>query len=349
MEKFYKESWISLAPLCAPAVIDDRLSKGVVILNQVDPVLERYPELKALFYIVERHGWFGPNEATRADIVLLEDQSVADLVKASSPASVHLDIGPADFVDQDDFFPTGQAARYDVMQVSCWSRRKRIELFIEAAARLPEVSFVHLGHFENNGTAEELRYRDECIALAASLAPNIAFPFGACNSNGELPAGKDEINRWINSARLGVLTTTSEGINRFKMECLSADRPCLVPEDVAWTTRKHINAMTGQLYRPDADSLATAIRASLAQPGRFRPRSYILANTGKRNSLPKLKRALATVCDREDAVFRYGDITWDGRNESLLWGKDAVEQIRELIGRYRHLAAGLESITGACA
>ena len=45
-----------------------------------------------------------------------------------------------------------------------------------------------------------------------------------------------EINDWINRARVGVLTTGSEGINRFKMECIAADRPIVVAvgNDAQW-------------------------------------------------------------------------------------------------------------------
>jgi len=334
MEKFYKESWISVAPLCLPEVTKNGVSKGVLILNQVDPVLERHPQLKSLFYIVERHGWFGPNEATMADVVLLEDQSVVDLAKLSSPYAIHLDIGPADFVDQDSFYPANNEILHDVIQISCWSRRKRIELYIDAAVKLPDVSFLHLGHFENNGTAEELEYRDECLRRARSVAPNIFFPFADCSSNDDLPKSCEEMNRWINSTRLGVLTTTSEGINRFKMECLSAGRPCLVPDDVAWTTRKHVNPMTGMLFFPDAESLAAKIREGLDELDRFSPRNYVLSHTGKKNSLPKLKRALMELCARDEAVYRYDEIDWNGRNESLLWGVDAIQTINGLVERF---------------
>lgn len=336
MEKFYKESWISVAALCTPEIAQEGLSKGVLVLNQVDPVLERYPSLKDLFYIVERHGWFGPNEATLADITLLEDQSVADIVRKSASSSIHLEIGPADFVDQDEFFPISGHIQYDVVQISCWSRRKRIELYIRAAAELPDVSFLHLGHFENNGSVDEIEYRGECLELARSIAPNVFFPFAHCDSNDGFPNSKSQVNLWINKARLGVLTTMSEGINRFKMECLSADRPCLVANDVAWTTRKHINSMTGRLFSPNVGSLVEAIDGSLARSDQFEPRKYVLAQTGKRNSLPKLRSALMELCTRDKSTFRYGDLEWDGRNESLLWGKDAISEINNLVDRYQH-------------
>jgi glycosyltransferase involved in cell wall biosynthesis len=339
MEKvnFYKESWISAAVLCLPERIDNKLSKGVLIINQVDSLLKRYPVLKNLFYIVERHGWFGANEATMADIVLLEDQSVADRVKEISPNSVHLDIGPADFIDQDTFCPIDEPITHDIIQVSCWSRRKRIELFIKAAANLPKLSFVHLGHFENSGSADELEYRRECLALAKVVAPNIHFPFEHCNHNDGFPNTKLEVNRWINRCRLGVLTTMSEGINRFKMECFSANRPCLVPSDVAWTTQKHINSMTGKLFKPNVDSLIVAINSSLKNIDQFSPRDYILKNTGKKNSLPKLKNALADICSREKTLFRYENIDWDGRNESLLWGHSAIDLLNIIIRNHQYL------------
>lgn len=333
-EKFYKESWISTAVLCVPEIINGKLSKGVLILNQVDPLVDRNPMLKRIFYIVERHGWFGPNEATQADIMLVEDQSMAEIVKLSSPNAVHLDLGPADFIDTESFTPINGGEIYDVIQISCWSQRKRIELFIEAAAQLPELKFLHMGHFENNGSNEELIYREKCLKFAKKIAPNIHFPFFNCNHNDGFPNTKKEVNGWINKAKIGVLTTMSEGINRFKMECLSANKPCLVPADVAWTTRKHINEQTGSLFNPNVSDLVKEIKRVISHIDDYNPRDYILQNTGKMNSLAKLKQALHKICLRSGAPYRYDFIDWDGRNESLIWGIPASELLSSLVEKY---------------
>lgn len=336
-DKFYKPSWISAAVLQNPCYRNGVLQKGAIILNQVDPVLDLYPKLSDIFFIVERHGWFGVNEATRADVMLVEDLSCWDAVARQSPNSVLLDVGPSDFVDQDAFVPSPEIeATYDVIQVSCWSRRKRIELFIEAAAKMPELSFVHMGHFENNGSNEELEYKRECLEYAKNYATNIYFPYENVDDNDGLNHSKAVMNQWVNRARIGVLTTQSEGINRFKMECLAANRPCLVPNDVATPTRKHIEPSTGVFYTPTVDDLVESINGTLDRIEEFRPREYVLNVTGKANTLPKLRRALNELASKRGQVAGFDAVSWDGRNASLAWGEEAVDLIEENLAQHAH-------------
>jgi|GEM_PF-1087441 len=342
-EKFYKPSWISTAILQYPIYLDGVLQKGAIILNQVDPVLELYPELSDLFFIVERHGWFGVNEATRADVMLVEDLSCWNLVARQSPNSILLDVAPADFVDEQAFIPFSDARpEYDVIQVSCWSERKRIELFLQTAQSMPELSFVHMGHFENNGSPEELDYKRRCLEYADKYAKNVYFPFADIDDNDGLDHSKETMNHWVNNARLGVLTTRSEGINRFKMECLSANRPCLVPNDVAPPTRKHINDLTGLLYEPTVSGLSKAIEITLEKIDDFRPREYVLRSTGKANSLPKLKSALNDLAARRGQKMVFDAIDWDGRNASLAWGEEAVDLLEGSLHRF---AGACEEVT----
>lgn len=343
-EKFFKRSWISAAVLKDPAIESLKLRKGAMILNQVDPIVEMYPNLKNLFYIIERHGWFGPNEATQADIMLIDDLSYFNMLKKRCRNSVLLKIGTADFVDERIFRPLpGSVIKYDVVQVSCWSERKRIEILLETASRMPDLTFLHLGHFENNGKKEELAYKRKCLMFAKDNAPNVFFAYAESFGNDTLPTSKTIINRYINSARIGVITTRSEGINRFKMECLAAGKPCLVPNDVAAPTRKHITDSTGILYAPNPDSLAEAIRESLSRLDSFNPRKYMLENTGKSNSLPKLKSSLNYLCRKSGHVFQFNDIDWDGRNESMAWGEDAIALIEEKLAQFQSLEKVLNS------
>jgi glycosyltransferase involved in cell wall biosynthesis len=330
----FKRSWVSAAVLKSPELKSSGLIKGVLILNQVDHVLKLLPSIRSLFFIIERRGWHGMNTSRLADIKLIEDSSTAEHTKQLFPDAIGLDLGPADFVDHASFFPLNRTCEADVIQISCWSKRKRIELYIEAATLLPKVSFIHLGHFENGGTDQELKYRDECIAHATKAGCKMSFPFGDRSHNSELPVAKNEMNDWINKAKIGVLTTTSEGINRFKMECLAADRPVLVPDDVATPTKKHITAKTGCFYKPNPASLADAISATLANRMSFRPRDYILTYTGKDRSISRLKEALKTICCRTGQDFAYGDIDWDGRNQSLLWGEEAITLLTAVTERF---------------
>jgi len=325
MKPFFNRSWVSTAILAQPSIIEGRIQKGILILNYVDEVLPDFPEIPKYFFVVERRGWNGINRSHRADIKLIEDLSTIDEARNLFPNSILLDIGPADFVDQDVFRPVGQSSDIDVIQISCWSPRKRIELLIAAAALLPKRKFIHLGHFEHRGSTEEQAYRCSCLELAGRIAPNVYFPFGSATSNHQLPGGKQDINNWINRAKMGILTTRAEGINRFKMECIAADRPVLVPIDAGPTTQKHINEKTGGLFQPTPRELAEALENSLNNLGRFSPRDYLIQQSGLKKSVNKLQHAVAELCRREGFAPYPHDITWDGRNQSLHWGEKAFQ------------------------
>lgn len=331
---YFKREWVSAAVLKPPVVKSGKLHKGALILNQIDPLVQIFPELLSLFTLIERRGWFGMNDNHHADIKLVEDPSTLEATRHKFPNAVLLELGPADFIDTDSFRPLRQACQFDVIQVACWSKRKRIELLIEAAGLLPDISFLQLGHFENKGTLEEIAVRDYCIDRAAQVGANVAFPYANANGNASLPTAKDAMNKWINCARVGVLTTSSEGINRFKMECLAAGRPMIVCNDVAMPTRKHINSRTGLLVDPSPLAIASAIRSILNAEFAFEPREYVVEHTGKSRSLFALKRALREVCLAKNLLYHFDDIDWDGRNESMTWGDSAIDVLRRTIHTY---------------
>lgn len=316
---------------CSLAVLKEPegRNKGALILSQVDDVVLRFPFIKDKFYIIERRGWRGLNESEYADIKLVEDLSYWDETVRVHPNSICLDIGPADFVDTTVFRPLNVEKDYDGIQVSHWSDFKRPEMFIRAAGMLPNRRFLKLGHFVEGGSELEYRLRDSCMELAAKLGANIEFPYSNVTSNSQFPNLKETMNYYINRSSVGILTTKIEGINRFKMECLATGIPVLVPEDTSHPTKKHINQETGILFEPSPEGLARAIEDILENLSIYNPRSYIERTTGKQISLRKLKKVLEQLCKRDGVEYRFDNIEWDGRNQSLIWGKRAFEVLKE--------------------
>lgn len=299
--------------------------KGVVILNHVDPAVEIFPWLKSAFILVEVRGWHGMNEGRQADIKLVEDFSTLEETRAAFPEATAVDAGFGDFVDTDAFRPLPAEPDFDVIQIASWTRRKRLELFVETAARLPHLKFVHFGHYEESCSAAETDYYQECADRANRLGANITFPFTPADwLRNVAPTSKEDINRWINRAKIGLLTTSSEGHNRFKMECFAANRPVVGCNDTCAPTWKHFTPATGRLVAPNPAELARAVQSVLDQRGLFSPRDYVLQTTGRRRSVELLKQALAVYCQRTREPYRFDDIDWDGRNASLAWGYDAI-------------------------
>ena len=251
-------------------------NKGALILSQVDDVVSKYPLIKKHFYIIERRGWRGLNDSQYADIKLVEDLSYWNDTLKKFPNTICLDIGPADFVDTNVFRPLYIEKEYDGIQVSHWTAFKRPEMFIKAAAMLPHRRFIKLGHFVKGGSELELKLRGSCIRLSKRLKANIEFPYSNAINNDDFSNSKRTMNYYINRCCIGVLTTKVEGINRFKMECLAADIPMLVPQDTSYPTKKHINEKTGLFFEPTPEELAKTIEYALTHLGRFSPREYII-------------------------------------------------------------------------
>ena len=302
--------------------------KGAIILSQVDNVVEKMPFVKDKFYIIERRGWRGLNDSKYADIKLVEDLSFWEETKKRFPNAILLDIAGADFVDTENFKPLNLEKEYTGIQISQWAEFKRPEILIRAASLIPKRKFLKLGHFVDGGSMQEIEFRDSMIQLAKDTGANIDFLFNNAKSNKDFPGSKEEINKEINKSQIGILTTKVEGINRFKMECLSANIPVLIPEAVCYPTRKHINNLTGAFFEPTPEGLAMAIEEVLKNIHKYKPREYILQNTGKKISIQKLKTALKQLCFRDEIDYRFEDIDWDGRNQSLIWGEHVFKELR---------------------
>ena len=302
--------------------------KGAIILSQVDTVVDEFPWVKDKFYIVERRAWRGLNESKYAHIKLVEDLSLWEETLEKFPNSICLDIGPADFVDTTIFKNLNLVKDYDGIQISHWSDFKRPELFTRAAGLIPQRKFLKLGHFVEGGLETEYQIRDKNILLAKELGAKIDVLYSSILNNKNLPNDKETINNYINQAKIGILTSAVEGINRFKMECLSAGIPVIVPSDTSYPTKKHINDKTGGFFKPTPEDLANKIEEVLENYSIYAPREYIEKNTGKIISLRKLKDAFKELCKKDNQVYNFENIDWDGRNQSLIWGKKVLEALR---------------------
>jgi len=326
------EAYISGRILKEPDIENGSIRKGAIILSQCDYVVSEIPKLMDYFYIIERRGWEGINESKCAEIKLVEDLSTWEDTVRLFPNAILLPIGPADFVDTNAFKPLGIEKKYSGIQISSWDRFKRPFLFLEGIALLPEKRFLRLGHLVRNGDGEEILLKKQVREIIRKEnIHNIEIPHLNVTRNPLLPGTKEEINYFLNQSKMGILTTQVEGINRFKMECLSSDIPVLVPSDASVPTRKHINDRTGLLFEPTPSGLIKAIQFVEDNYEQFSPRNYVLENTGIKTSLDKLINKL-NVLSKEEGAF--DDITWDGRNQSLDWGKEMMNMLKVKIENY---------------
>ena len=201
------DEYISGAILKEPKVKNGKITKGAIILSQLDYVVRNFPHIKNYFYTIERRGWRGINESIHADIKLVEDISFWRETQEKFPNTICLDIGPADFVDTNSFYPTWQDKKYTGVQISSWDEFKRPFLFISACSLLPHRNFIKIGHFVRRGNAEEISLRNKCLEFTSKHGANIVYPYGNRDNNHLMPGTKEEINCLLNSASMGILTS----------------------------------------------------------------------------------------------------------------------------------------------
>ena len=317
-----------------PKLVRKKLRKGAIILACPDKVIEEIPELKDYFYIIERRGWNGMTDANSADIKLVEDPTKWEETREQLPGAILLDVAGGDFVNTDTFYPLSSKKRYTGIQIARWCQLKRHELFVRAVALTP-YQFIKSGNFYRGGTVEEIKLREDIMKLSESLNAGIEFPYSNLVDNeGFADAGK--INLLINRSKIGILTSLNEGNNRFKTECMSADIPVLIPEDIAGgAAKKHLNSLTGALFEPSPEGLAKAIETTLRNYTAFHPRSYILENTGIKRSTRKLVDALNTLARMDGLTEYFEGIYWDGREQTLVPFDQIYEHILESIDGVR--------------
>lgn len=308
-----------------------------MILSDVDKIVEMFSTVKKYFYLIERRGWTGIIPGFHADIKLVEDEEFFEATKKKFPNAIVLRIAGADFVNTDKFKPLKLEKKYDGIQISAWQNFKRPELFFGGAKILPKKKFIKFGHlFFGGKDKEELKLKNKWVSLSKKSLPNVFLPYGSLKDNYGLPQTPEEVNKIINSAKIGILTSKVEGINRFKLECLSANIPVMVPEDANYALKKHINKQTGILYSPSPEGFSKAMKIIEDKYYSFSPRRYILKNTGNHLAIKKLKKALKSLAKRDKRKNIYKKISWDGRNESLLWEDKAVKYLQEELNKIQN-------------
>ena len=307
----------------SPQLCDGAFYKGVVICNMVDDLVHKIPHVKRYFWLVERIGWFGVGINKLADVRLLDDFSEFKLAHELAPNAVLLPCGNPDFVDTAVFVPSTTKKDIDVLAVANWQPFKRHRLLIDALIKCKDmgraIKAVMFGHFIGGGTRAEIKYRDDLIEYARAMSCDIQFPYSSEKTFDGRLFSPEHMANWIGRAKIGVLCSKYEGINRFKMECLSSDVPVVICDDAIWTVRKHITRTTGLMAPPTPEGLANGILDALDNLSEYKPREYILASTGINRSMTLLQDTIDTLDERMGAPGSLEIASYDGRNESIIW------------------------------
>lgn len=158
-------------------------------------------------------------------------------------------------MDAHRFAPSGTPARADFILVARLSAVKRVDLFLEALARVavlrPETSAIVVG---DGPLLEDLRRQ----ARALGLADRVTF------------AGhQSDVESWLKQARVFVLTSDSEGLSLALMEAMLCGLPAVVSDvgDLPELVEEGVNGYL--VARRTADAFAERMIALAGDPQRL--------------------------------------------------------------------------------
>jgi glycosyltransferase involved in cell wall biosynthesis len=149
--------------------------------------------------------------------------------------------------------------RYDICYVAYLRRRKQHELLFSSMAQIRDrrLSCVCIGG-DPDVRLPELR------ALVEELGIDVTFA-------GDVP--KDEVNRYVNESRVGVMCSREDGAPRALLEYMAADVPVLANAELLAGTR-YVGPKAG-LVRAPAE-FATGITEMLDNLDSYAPRRHLL-------------------------------------------------------------------------
>lgn len=292
--------------LCSPAMLR-------VLLN-----LYSQQDLKQRWFIIDSLQSFGYGENTVADVHLIASPQLVDTYIRSPygtiPFSTLGDGG--DFANPTYFYPKECRIQYDIILVASWAPFKRHMRLLQAANYLKDtnraVSILIVGSYCVPGHVDTMQdavdYEHGIRQYVTDNQLNVEYIGNEntihTNDDGSTVLGvytKQEINTFINQARIGVLTSHREGTTRFVAECLCANRPVVMLNSSEVAATKFINSATGIIADDTPAALSDAILSTLTHLDRFNPRSAFLSEYGYFNSNRMLERTIS------DAIHKQGD------------------------------------------
>ncbi|MCL4467198.1 MAG: glycosyltransferase [Chloroflexi bacterium] len=331
---------LPLTVLKAPLFTSLGVDRGVLICSpgMVDFLLERdsASRIHARWLLIDsmQHYGFGQNES--ADLHMIASPNLIGTYLSSEYAHVpYTTLGDGgDFVSPLFFYPINPSPEYDVVLIGSWAPIKRHKHLLESARILRESgspirlllmgSYCVPGHVDTMQEAldyeAEIRKMVVDYRLDATILSNSDVSHN--NADGSSVLGqytKEDVNRTINQAKIGVLPSLVEGTTRFVAECLCANRPVVILNSLQAGTKKYINPRTGLLAGDSAEELGQTIRMALNSANAFAPRQSFLAEYGFHNANRILEAAIQSVVEAQgDQLFSMPHCQFGGD----MWSRD---------------------------
>ncbi|MCV9967813.1 glycosyltransferase [Pararhizobium sp. BT-229] len=217
-----------------------------------------------------------PEVSRHFDLVLTgaEWQSEAVLERHPEMSVAVLPIGP-EFASETTFHPLETEKVYDMIYVAAAQPYKRHDILFEALAKLPR-SLRALCVSGYGEMTESLRSQAGAKGIKVDFIgpPGVPFP---------------EVNRLMNSARMGVVCGVDDGAPAILTEYMLAGIPVLANSALTCGLQ-YITPKTGRAV--PADQFHLGILEILAGDSEFEPRQVVLRNWTWQHSVRKLQRLI---------------------------------------------------------
>ena len=155
-------------------------------------------------------------------------------------------------------YPLQRDKRYDICYVAALRRRKNHELLLQSMAALPERRLTAVFVGGGRDRRAELEQVAERLGVAVEFAGEVS---------------KDEVNRYINQSRIGVMCARKDAAPRAIIEYMAADVPVLVNAELMAGAR-YVGRAAGLVRRPE--DFALGIAELLDGLDTYAPREYLL-------------------------------------------------------------------------
>ncbi len=200
------------------------------------------------------------------------------------------------WIDHRRFRPLpGTVKDFDVVMNSCWGNYKRHFQFFRALARLKRAGHrlrVLLLGYPGNLTKHDIFRHAELCDVADQVHIEERVPY-------------DDVNDWMNRAKVHVLWSRKEGVNRAIIEGMLAGVPCIVHEGFNYGySYPYINPQTG-CFASERD-LPAKLLAMIQNSDQLTPRDWVLANMSCQRATEILNEVIGKAASRLGEPWRGG-------------------------------------------
>lgn len=243
--------------LKAPRLINGEVvEKGAIIFKFTETFAPIYKQLDVTrlarhYTIVLEPSWVGYSLseilvwlrlAPEKVVVMAPYKPDYELLESLGSNLVPISIGPADWVNPSFFHAIpGIEKKYDAIYVANYNPKKRVDRFLRAVVRVSQ-------------RYPDFRAAVLCVRFGKSArteALQDVMIWAKSKANLDVLAGvkQPQLNELFNQAKVNVLLSLREGMNKGLAEGLLAGTPALLISESACGNHRHINKATGRLVQ----------------------------------------------------------------------------------------------------